>query len=63
VTTPLRTLLDLAGGDTTQEQLEAAVAATLERGLTTARRIRARSDDAGDRAALRIERALRTATT
>lgn len=58
VTTPLRTLLDLASAATSQEQLEAAVAAALECGLTTARRIRSRSDEAGDRAALRIERAL-----
>ncbi len=62
VTTPLRTLLDLAGSDTTQEQLTAAVAAALEQGLTTARRIRTRSDEAGDRAALRIERALGATT-
>lgn len=58
VTTPLRTLLDLASSDTTQEQLAAAVAAVLDQGMTTARRIRTRSDEAGDRAALRIERAL-----
>jgi len=61
VTTPLRTLLDLARGDTTQEQVTAAVAAALEQGLTTVRRIRTRSDEAGDRAALRIERALGSA--
>ena len=60
-TTPLRTLLDLARGDTTQEQVTAAVAAALEQGLTTVRRIRTRSDEAGDRAALRIERALAAA--
>ena len=58
VTTPLRTLLDLASSDTTQEQLAAAVAAALDQGMTTARRLRARSDEAGDRAALRLERAL-----
>lgn len=58
VTTPLRTLLDLARGDTTQEQVTAAVGAALEQGLTTVRRIRTRADEAGDRAALRIERAL-----
>lgn len=63
VTTPLRTLLDLAGGETTQEQLDAAVAGALERGLTTARRIRARSDEAGNRAALRLERALGAVAT
>lgn len=58
VTTPLRTLLDLARGDTTQEQVSAAVGAALEQGLTTVQRVRTRSDEAGDRAALRIERAL-----
>lgn len=63
VTTPLRTLLDLARGDTTQEQVTAAVAAALEQGLTTVRRIRTRSDEAGDRAALRIERALGATAT
>ena len=63
VTTPLRTLLDLAGSDTAQEQLDAAVASALESGLTTPRRVRARADEAGDRAALRIERALGARTT
>lgn len=62
VTTPLRTLLDLACAGTTQEQLEAAVSAALDQGLTTARRLRIRADEAGDRAALRIERALGTTT-
>ena len=57
-TTPLRTLLDLARDDTTQEQVTAAVGTALEQGLTTVQRIRTRSDEAGDRAALRIERAL-----
>jgi hypothetical protein len=63
VTTPLRTLLDLAGADTSQEQIDAAVAGALESGLTTVRRIRTRADDAGDRAALRIERALAATMT
>lgn len=63
VTAPLRTLLDLAGSNTSQEQLDAAVAGALESGLTTPRRIRARADEAGDRAALRIERALGARTT
>jgi predicted transcriptional regulator of viral defense system len=57
VTTPLRTLLDLARGDTTQKQVTAAVGAALGQGLTTVQRIRTRSDEAGDRTALRIERA------
>ena len=63
VTTPLRTLLDLASGSTSQEQLDAAVTTALDHGFTTARRIRTRSDEAGDRAALRLERALRAAKT
>ena len=58
VTTPLRTLLDLASGSTTQDQLDSAVASALDQGLTTLRRIRNRADEAGDRAALRLERAL-----
>lgn len=58
ITTPLRTLLDLASGSTTQDQLDSAVASALDQGLTTLRRIRSRSDEAGDRAALRLERAL-----
>jgi predicted transcriptional regulator of viral defense system len=58
VTTPLRTLLDLASGSTTQEHLDSAVASALDHGLTTLRRIRSRADEAGDRAALRLERAL-----
>ncbi|MCY7400520.1 MAG: type IV toxin-antitoxin system AbiEi family antitoxin domain-containing protein [Nocardioides sp.] len=59
VTTPLRTLLDLASGSTTQDQLDSAFASALDHGLTTLRRIRSRADEADDRAALRLERALR----
>ena len=58
VTTVERTLLDVAAGDLNQEQLDTAVSEALEHGLISPRRIRARSDDHGDRAALRIERAL-----
>lgn len=58
VTTALRTLLDLASGSASQEQLDSAVASALDHGLTTRRRIFTRSDEAGDRAALRLERAL-----
>src|SRR5690606_35047273 len=50
VTTPLRTLLDLATGSTSQERLDSTVASALDHGLTTLRRIRSRSDEAGDRA-------------
>ena len=58
LTTPERTLLDAAAGDLSQEQLDIAVADALDRGLVGPRRLRERSDEFGDRAALRIERAL-----
>lgn len=58
VTTPSRTLLDLAASTAGQEGVDEAVAEAVERGLTTSRALRHRSDDFGDRAALRIERAL-----
>jgi len=58
VTTPERTLMDVAGGDATQEIIDDAVAAALARDLTTRRRLLRRTSDATDRAALRVERAL-----
>jgi predicted transcriptional regulator of viral defense system len=59
VTTPLRTLLDVAASRAaTQEAIDDAVAEALERGLVTASMLRGRADEAGDRAALRLERAL-----
>lgn len=58
VTTPTRSVLDLAASTAGQEGVNEAVAEALERGLTTPRSLRNRSDDFGDRAALRIERAL-----
>jgi hypothetical protein len=58
LTTAERSLLDSAGGDLSQEQLDVAVSDALERGLVAPRRLRERSDDFGDRAAVRIERAL-----
>lgn len=57
VTTPLRTLLDAAATQR-QEAVDEAVAEALSRGIVTQRALRARSDACGDRAALRIERAL-----
>lgn len=62
VTTVERTLLDVAAGDLSQEQLDTAVFDAVDRGLVSARRLRARSDEHGDRAALRIERALTAVT-
>ena len=58
VTTPLRTLVDAAGSELSQEQVDRAVAEALRRGLTTRRRLLRASADASDRAALRLERAL-----
>ncbi|TCO58643.1 type IV toxin-antitoxin system AbiEi family antitoxin domain-containing protein [Actinocrispum wychmicini] len=62
VTTVNRTLLDVAAGDISQDQLNAAVSDALTRGAASPRLLRERSDEPGDRAALRIERALVAAT-
>jgi len=62
VTTPLRTLLDAAATDLSQEHIDRAVMDALQRGDATPRRLRAGADVAGDRAALRIERALAAAS-
>lgn len=62
VTTPVRTVVDCADagsdGGAGQEVLDAAVAETLERGLTTRRLLRDAGDARGERAALHLERAL-----
>lgn len=59
VTTPLRTLLDVAASrGVGQESVDDAVGEALVRGLVSPAGLRARADDFGDRAALRIERAL-----
>jgi len=60
VTTPLRSLVDVAFGSLDLDQLATATGEALGRGLVTARRLRERADEAGDRPALRIERALAT---
>lgn len=61
VTTVPRTLLDAAGSDLSQEHVDAAVGTALERGQVSPRRLRLHADAHGDRAALRIERALAAA--
>ncbi|WP_444664999.1 type IV toxin-antitoxin system AbiEi family antitoxin domain-containing protein [Cellulomonas sp. CW35] len=61
VTTPLRTLLDVAA-TAHQEAVDEVVAEALDRGVVAARSLRSRSDEMGDRAALRIERALQAAS-
>ena len=58
VTTPLRTILDVAGGEISQEHVDAAVSEAVERGLTSRRELLRSGERGGDRAALRIERAL-----
>lgn len=57
VTTPLRSLLDIAATER-QEAVDDAVAEALERGLVSRRALLSRADEFGDRAALRMERAV-----
>lgn len=63
ITTPLRTLLDVASGNLDQDQLAMAVSEALERGSVTRRQLLTRVDEFGDHAALRIERALAVGST
>ena len=58
VTTPLRTLADVAATDASQEQVDRAVADALRLGLVTRRRLLRTSADLAAHAALRVERAL-----
>ncbi len=58
VTTPVRTLLDVAGSALSQEHLDRAVADAIVKGMSTRRRLLLAADGALDRAALRLERAL-----
>lgn len=59
VTTPVRTLLDVAAGDLELDQLKTAITDACVDNPATQRALLARADDFGERAALRIERALR----
>lgn len=58
LTTPTRTIIDVANSETPQEHVTGAVRDALEAGLSTRRRLREAAEGASDRAALRIERAL-----
>ena len=58
LTTPQRSIFDVAADEVSQEHVDSAVREAVDRGLVTARRLRSASDAAGDRAALRVERAL-----
>lgn len=58
VTTPTRTLLDVASSDISQEHVDRAVRDALTSGKLTRRRLLAATDRADATAALRLERAL-----
>ncbi len=58
VTTPLRTLADLAAGDLSQEHIDQAITEAITRELITRRSLLRRTADLPERAALRLERAL-----
>lgn len=58
VTTPMRSLIDVAAGRPDEEQLGRAIIDARSRGLVTLRRLRARAELVDARAALYIERAL-----
>lgn len=58
VTTPLRTLADVAETDTSQEQVDRAVADALRLGLASRRRLLRATAELAPHAALRLERAL-----
>lgn len=60
VTTPLRSLLDVAAGDLELDHLARAIKSALDHGLVTKRALKARADAGDPRAALRFERALRS---
>jgi predicted transcriptional regulator of viral defense system len=59
ITTPLRSLLDIAVESYEVEQLSTAIGDALRAGLVTRRQLLARADGFGPRAALAIERAIR----
>lgn len=58
VTTPARSIIDVAALAPDEDQLARAIADGLERGLLTARALRARAEAVDARAALYVERAL-----
>ncbi len=58
VTTPVRSLVDVATAGADEEQLARAIKDVLDRGLTTLRQLRSRAEAVDAKAALRIERAI-----
>lgn len=61
VTTPLRTLIDMAATAPDEDQFARAIDHARRAGLVTPRRLRSRAENLDPRAALHIERALRQA--
>jgi predicted transcriptional regulator of viral defense system len=61
VTTPLRTLFDVAAASASQEVVDRAVTDALREGVVSRRQLLRRADDFGPSAALLIERALNAA--
>ncbi len=59
ITTPLRSLLDVATADVDVDQLATAIGDALREGMMTRRQLLMRADGFGPRTALGIERALR----
>ena len=59
ITTPVRTLFDVAAGHMDLDQLATAVGDACRQGSTTPALLLRRAEEHGDRVALRIERALR----
>ena len=59
ITTPLRSLLDVAAATIDVDQLATAIGDALREGLMTRRQLLMRADGFGPKAALGIERALR----
>jgi predicted transcriptional regulator of viral defense system len=58
ITSPLRSLLDVAAENLDVDQLATAIRDALDAGIVTRRQLLGRVDEFGDHAALRIERAL-----
>lgn len=63
VTTPVRTLIDIAATAPDEDQLARAIDDARRAGLITARRLRSRAETVDPRAALYIERAIQQAET
>jgi hypothetical protein len=63
VTSPLRTLIDIAANAADEDQLARAIADARRAGLVTTRRLRSHAETLDPRAALYIERAIQQAET